>query len=241
LTLGFDPRRIGEKEHGREELAALAGLRLQDARPYFAAADERGFRDAYNRFVGAFPREAAAISRLRPDGVGPGELVAWFVFDDVCLGGRNSPVDLLVDGREFAEVKAGVYSRRAGALYDFKATRDGDPAVGLLLGDLARLNEAHRGAAGEDLPGWRSGGVPAVTLRSWGETGPALPEIVDRWREQAFTDYLEGKPMALLDARTMRMPFFGCLTREMLGLHRVARHQPLARVRLPTGVNNKCE
>ena len=44
--------------------------------------------------------------------LGPGEMLAWFIFDNITLGGKNSSVDLLVDGMPFAEMKAGTITKK---------------------------------------------------------------------------------------------------------------------------------
>ncbi len=296
MILSFNPQSTGVKERGRTELARAVGLPEHEAAPFYSVATPENFQQTYNAFVNAFPAPACAISRLRPDGVGPGEMVAWFVFGNLQLGGRRAGIDLLLDGRPFAEMKGGAYTRSSGTLDNFKITRDGDPAVQLLANDLLYLNETHRLITGQDLPNWSPGRVGLRTLRLWecvdlaalarqfrgsprarmyvpldtngdllsfdgsariahwdepdglrklkalalaghevpvDNTRSTLQKIINRWREQAFVDYLDGKTIALVNKDTLRMLFFGQLTRNMVGLYCVGRNQPWARVYLP--------
>lgn len=169
MSIGFNPQNPNVKSSGREELAAAVGLSLRSLKSYFKKATHSTFLSHYNRFVSAYPTEAKAISDLRPDGVGPGELVAWFVFDNIQLGGRNSAIDLIVDGKGFAEMKGGTADVGNHALVGFKITKDADPAVDLLRKDLEEFNNTYRRITGSDLAEWTPGKVKTSTLRGWSQ------------------------------------------------------------------------
>jgi hypothetical protein len=295
MILTFNPQAIEVKEQGRVEQAKIAGLPLEAAAKYFTVATHKNFQARYNAFVDAFPEEAKRLSDHRPDGVGPGEMVAWFVFDNLTLGGKNSSIDLLIDGKPFAEMKGGAYTISSNSLDNFKLSKDGDQAVIQLLADLELFNSTYRKITGYNLSQWTPGKVGLKVLRTWENIdlielakihrGPArermmlpidpngdvwsldaeqrvtnlgapdalrkiteivqsdrriavdsnvstLSKIIERWRKQVFADYLDGKKMALVNNKTMRMEFFGHLTEEMVGLYCVGRNQPWARVNL---------
>lgn len=135
---------------------------------YFKPATTTNFKDTFNGFVSAFGKEARAINDLKGDGVGPGELLAYFIFDNITVGGKNASIDLSIDGQAFAEVKGGDFSN--GTIKDFKLSSDDDPAVITLLKDLGKFNDKYAEITGDDLPGWETAGVVATTkLRAWRE------------------------------------------------------------------------
>lgn len=167
MSIGFNPQNSSVKKIGREELADAVSLPLRKLKPYFKSADPSSFLHDYNNFVFAYPTEAKAISDMRPDGVGPGELVAWFVFDNIQLGGKNSSIDLVIDDVGFAEMKGGSYDKANHALVDFKITKDSDLAVDVIRKDLDEFNTTYTKITGSPLTGWKPGNILTTTLRSW--------------------------------------------------------------------------
>lgn len=290
----FNPQFIEVKETGRIELANAAGLSLKAAAPYFTCATHKNFQTQFNHFVMAFPENAKHISDNRPEGVGPGEMIAWFVFNNVTLGGKNSSLDINVNGQPFAEMKGGYHTLKTNTLDGFKITKDGDPAVCQILHDLEKFNTTYRAIKGQNLTGWSEGAIGVESLGLWKSIdlkklaqqtkGPpkervyvpidpngdvlnldgkhithleaadalkkikeivraereipvdnkisTLEKIIGRWRDQVFIDYLEDKKIALVNTKNMRMMFFGHLTKDMLGLYRIQRNQPWARIYL---------
>lgn len=296
MSIGFNPQNANIKTIGRQELADCVGLSVRKLKPYFKKADPDTFLANYNKFVAAYPTEAKTISSMRPDGVGPGELVAWFVFDNIQLGGRNSSIDLVIDDKGFAEMKGGSYDATNHALVDFKITKDSDLAVDTIRKDFDEFNTTYTKITGSPLSGWKPGNLLTTTLRSWEKidllkeskryAGPirgsirltihangdvfqdgesvclgnwqddafqqqlrkfmlsdvqiavnkstsTLKKIVGRWRQQAYTDYLKGKRFALVNTQSLKMEYLGELSVDMIGLYRIARNQPQARIYLP--------
>lgn len=167
MSIGFNPQNPSVKKIGREELADSVNIPVSKFKPFFKKAEITTFKANYNAFVTKHPVEAKQISALRPDGVGPGELVSWFLFDNIQLGGKNSSIDLLVDGQDFAEMKGGSYDVKYHALKDFKITKDSDPAVDLLRCDLQEFNDTYKKITGVDLTGWEPGSIKTTTLQVW--------------------------------------------------------------------------
>lgn len=166
--INFDPSRIEAKCEGRRILADVAGIALEDAAVYFSLATHQNFQLSFNAFVKAFPEAAKKISDHRPDGVGPGEMLAWFIFDNLTLGGKNASMDLMVDGLPFAEVKGGKITQKSNTLDNFKLSKDGDEAVVTILNDLVRFNKTYKQIMGSDLPGWSGAASVKVTaLATW--------------------------------------------------------------------------
>jgi hypothetical protein len=297
MSIGFNPQNPNVKSAGREELANLVSIPLSEFEPFFKDAEPETFQANYNNFVDRFPKETKVMSDMRPDGVGPGELPVWFVFNNIQLGGKNSSIDLTIDGADFAEMKGGRYETAHHAIAGFKITKDSDPAVDLLRRDLDEFNLTYRKITGINLTGWEPGSIKTTTLADWDLidlkkeakrfAGPlrgkaqliydlngdiftedgtiitnctrkgygavlrkfmqadieiavnnnvsTLKRIIDRWRRMAFDNYLSGKRFALVNTKSLRMEHFGELSVDMIGLLRIGRNQPEARIYLPKG------
>lgn len=177
----FDPTRIEAKCEGRRILADVAGISLEDAAQYFTDATHKNFQSSFNAFTSAHPEAAMTISNHRPDGVGPGEMVAWFVFNNLTLGGRNAAMDLMVDGYPFAEAKAGRITKMNNTLNDFKIAKDNAPSVALALNDLVRFNNTYNSITGEDLPGWN--GISTITYT-----------VISQWKDFNLTELQKTAP-----------------------------------------------
>jgi hypothetical protein len=294
--VSFNPQFLEVKEQGRIEQARIAGLSLEAAAPYFSVATHKNFQKNFNAFVTAFPQEAKIISDDRPDGVGPGEMIAYFLFDNIHLGGKNSHTDLWMNGKEFVEVKGGDYTKKTNTLDNFKISKDGDPAVTQLMAEVKDFNETYKKITGKPLNKWNAGAAGVTTIEEWShldlkklaqqfkgvsrapipvfldpatqtiltETAETLislhdkqglkkvleftlaeheisvdnkastlKKIIDRWRKNAFENYLVGKNVALINTRSLQMMFFGHVTEEMIGLYCIHRNQPWARIYLP--------
>jgi hypothetical protein len=298
MSIGFNPQHPNVKAIGREELANIVSVPVSEFEHFFVKAEPETFQANYNRFVSEFPEQTKAISALRPDGVGPGELVAWFVFDDIQLGGKNSTIDLVINGMDFAEMKGGRYETAHHAVAGFKITKDSDPAVDLLRTDLAEFNSTYAKITGMNLTGWEPGNIRTTTLAAWESldltneakryAGPmragvpmvlmpngdfvlddgstlfsalrknfrsevikfthsdieiavnsdisTLNKIVRRWRHLAYNNYLKGKKFALVNTSSLKMEYFGEIAIDMIGLLRIGRNQPEARIYLPKGM-----
>lgn len=159
------------KVKGRAAIAKAVGITPQvmaSMKPYFKKATTENVKTAYNAFLKAFPKEAKAINALKPDGVGPGEFILYFVFDNIGIGGKNASIDIYIDGKEWAEAKAG--GRSGTTMNNFKLGRDSDKSVTQIMKDLEEFNDKYHEIHGEDLPGWRGANELTVnTLRSWAD------------------------------------------------------------------------
>ena len=289
MYLPFDPRNPEDKQACRHWLSRNAGILTskQFTDGYFKRASTANFRNVYNRFVSAYSAEAKIISNLRPDGIGPGEMVAWYVFDNITLGGRNSGIDLLMSGKPFAEMKAGRHNQTHNSVDDFKITKDGDPSVIQIMADLheyamvyeklhglklkvssisAKFLEANMA---KNISKVELTKVPLILDRNTLElTDPegneicnldnqdlynnvvrfaydyrppavdnsisTFKKIVTRWRKQAYQDALVVKKLALVNKDSLMMMYFGQLTEGNIGLYRIHRNQPWARIYLPS-------
>lgn len=149
------------------QAAGLDTQLLPKMEPYFTKASESNVQSAFNKFVNTFSSAAGAINSIKIDGIGPGELLMYFIFDNISVGGKNAPIDLYLDGKEWAEAKAGAPVGDS-TLTNFKITKDSAKAVTQIMKDLEAFNEAYSQITGEDLPDWRGASeLKADTLRGW--------------------------------------------------------------------------
>lgn len=247
--LDFCPSEIGAKGKGRAVQCRASGLSYEMAAKFFIEATPKNFQSHYNKFIQEHPAEAKIISNLRSNGVGPGEMVAWFLFDNITVGGANATCDLAIDNQDFAEFKGGKYSKPKHRLYDFKLSRDHNPSVKFLLsgleslnstGDLARIDKDGNVFCGSNLicsykdEDFRQKISEIIEQKQQtGATTEFRDKIVTEWKDMIFSEYLDGKTMAMIQANNLYMWHFGQLTKEMVGLYRLHRNQPWAFVDLP--------
>jgi len=241
----FCSQSIGAKEKGRLAQCEACDLSYKEAARFFTDATPNNFQSHFNSFVLAYPKAAKAMSDQRPTGLGPGETVAWFLYNNVTLGGKNDSCDVYVDGNPFAELKAGAYVKKTNSLYDFKLHRDQDPSVKFIVSAMEREKFAYR----VDYNGiaWTYDGVKLGLYNSEQVSRFITPDgknpvdrdsVVNIWKDLIFDEYVSGKTMGLLQAKTLRMRYLGHLTKDMVGFYRIHRNQPWARVYLPKAEDN---
>lgn len=244
--LDFCPQDLGAKETGRIAQCKAFDLSYKEAARFFADATPTNFQSHYNSFIETYPAQARLISDRRPTGVGPGEMIAWFLFDNVTLGGANASCDLLIDEQDFAEMKAGRYCKSQRSLDDFKLSRDQDPSVSYIVNAFSNTHSViiDQDGVSRDVDGnvlapydtpdfTRQVAEIIAEKRKKSVDSLYRSQIIDNWKHLIFQEYLDGKQMALIQTSDLRMRYFGQLTKDMVGLYRIHRNQPWARVFLP--------
>lgn len=174
---------------------------------YFTNATVENFQRIYNTFVSAYPYTASVVNAQRSEGIGSGELIAYFIFNNVTIGGKNAPCDAYTNGMPFAEFKSGRYSSASNSMYDFKLGKDSSLSSEQIVKEL--------------------GNVTASALNT------VDIKIVARWKERVHVEMLGTPAHAFIDTRDLRMRHFGPLTKDMVDLYRIHRLQPWVRVHLP--------
>ncbi len=151
------------KKAGRSTINRIAELSpavLKKMEPYIGkkATSPEQMMKVFNAFCEAFPKEAKIISTNRGQQVGPGEMVFYYIFDNIGVGG-NQNIDLFLNGKPFAEVKSGDVMTRRGAkcVEKYELSPGNHPAVRKILKAMKEFNSAYKDEHdGEDLPGWKS-------------------------------------------------------------------------------------
>lgn len=173
-TLNFDTTDISPaaKLRGRKQIAAAAEIddkTFGQLAAQFTKATATNIMPKYNKFLADYPVIAKSIDKIKPEGVGPGEFILYFLFDNVGIGGKNAPIDVYMDGKEWAEAKGGD-PIGTGTLTNFKITKDSSKAVTQIMKDLEDFNATYSEITGEDLPGWRGANeLTTNTLRGWAD------------------------------------------------------------------------
>lgn len=242
--LDFCPQHLRDKEYGRQSLLKVAGLSHDQVS---FTPDVTDFQARYNEFVRAFPAESKRISNARPDGIGPGEMVCFFLFDSITLGGRNAACDLRIDGVDFAEMKAGVFSRPTNSIYDFKLSRDQAPSAQFAAKYLNKKTEDPSVVISHDGFVWTIDGQPIVIEEERGfeeqvrlfmnskrenAVHRSRGQTIDVWKDMLFEEIGLEKTYAFIRTDTLEMLYFGFLRKEMVDHYRNHRNQPYARVYL---------
>ncbi|MBT9137643.1 MAG: hypothetical protein DDT31_00181 [Syntrophomonadaceae bacterium] len=173
VMLNFDTVDISSaaKYRGRQQIAAAAAIDQQTfsmVATQFTRATATNILQKYNTFLAEYPSVAKTIDKIKPDGIGPGEFILYFLFDNVGIGGKNAPIDVYLNGEEWAEAKGGDPIDGGNTLTNFKITKDSSKAVTQIMKDLEDFNVTYNEITGEDLPGWRGANeLTTNTLRSW--------------------------------------------------------------------------
>lgn len=83
--------------------------------------------NSINLFVESFPVESVKLLNHVVNGLGPGEVLLYFLCDNLTLSGFKSQIDTSINGVPFAEVKAVIPHGESGQLYfDFRFAGEAD-------------------------------------------------------------------------------------------------------------------
>lgn len=157
------------KKYARDQIAVHAAIppHIYDMMStMFCDGSDSGIMPVYNAFCERYLSWAKSISLLAPKGIGPGEMVIYFIFNNIGLGGGNAPIDLYMNGEEYAEVKS--VKLVGNKMTNFKIGSDSCPSVSSLMRYLSHFNDAYTEIVGTPLEGWRgSSELKVRTLQSW--------------------------------------------------------------------------
>lgn len=152
------------KKELREEV--LHHLHLSHLADQFPSRnfDDTGI-DYFNSCISKFKKELITIDSIRTYGIGPGELLFCFLFDNIGFDSSNS-VDLTLNGEPWVEMKFGSYSNNY--LTDFKITPDNAIENFELLTNISELNRNFFSITNEPLPDFNTlGEISGVKINNW--------------------------------------------------------------------------
>ena len=98
----------------------MLGLKDWEVEGFFFDPSTSNIKAKINFFVESFPAESKKLLNFSPAGLGPGEILLYFLCDDLVLSGFKSQIDASINGIPFAEVKAVRPSNKPDWYYDFR-------------------------------------------------------------------------------------------------------------------------
>lgn len=157
-------------------------------------------------------------------GIGKGEVLVYYVFDDVTLGGTSSSIDVHVSGIPYLEVKCA--KRRASHVWaDFRLGADEWMASHHLLERIVsiilKLDAKGKLTAPENF-----GNIPKSMLDRVKELAPkAWKAAEDEYYKRLFDGRCGHKRFLFFDIDTRLPIYYGKLNREQLSIERFSSGQ----------------
>ncbi len=113
---------LRNKAYIREQIIDAYKIENQDKIKSFFITDLKSYPDIsipINKFVEEFPIFVKQIFNLVFPGIGSGEVLLYFLCDEVCLSGFKSRIDIYVNEKPFCEVKT-LNKLKNGGYNDFR-------------------------------------------------------------------------------------------------------------------------
>jgi hypothetical protein len=128
--------------------------------------------DDYNDWINDYPNLTNALFNLTVSRTtGPGEILLYFIFDDIYLGGTQSSVDLITkNGKPIAEVKGVQNISKNGYINDFKFGTEANKANIHFFTNLMNFVKNYKKITGNFPPGYKEdqpGEISSSTLEKW--------------------------------------------------------------------------
>ena len=111
---------VENKAEIRRKIISALGLENWEVEGFFFDPSLPNIPAKINLFVESFPLESKKLLNLSITGFGPGEILLYFLCDNLALSGFKSQIDAHVDGKPLAEVKAVRPSNKPNWYYDFR-------------------------------------------------------------------------------------------------------------------------
>lgn len=157
-------------------------------------------------------------------GIGKGELLVYFLYDDVTLGASTSSIDVHCSGIPYVEVK--VARRKPNGVWaDFRLGTDEWTASHHLLGHVVeqviRLDAKSKLVAPEHL-----GNIPKSMLDELRRLSPKATRAAEEaYYERLFAGRIGSKRFLFFDSDTRLPIYYGKLKRAQLSLERFSSGQ----------------
>jgi hypothetical protein len=156
-------------------------------------------------------------------GIGRGELLVYFIYDNVTLGASTSSIDVHVSGIPYVEVKCA--RKRQDVWADFRLGTDEWTASHHLLGHVVsqviRLDSKAKLIAPENL-----GNIPKSMLDEMRRLSPkSMKAAEEAYYDKLFSGRIGSKRFLFFDSDTRLPIYYGKLSREQLFLERFSAGQ----------------
>lgn len=191
--------------------------------------EEHDLVASVTNFIASFPTFSKKLFNIHGQvdgfghGIGKGELLIYFIYDDVTLGASTSSIDVHVSGIPYVEIKCA--RKRQDAWTDFRLGTDEWTASHHLLGHIVkqiiRLDAKDKLIAPENL-----GNIPKSMLDEIRRLNPKSMKVVEEaYYERLFSGRVGSKRFFFFDSDTMLPIYYGKLAREQLALERFSAGQ----------------
>lgn len=210
--------------------------------------EDGGLVATVTNFIASYPAFSKRLFNIAGQvdgfghGIGRGELLVYFIYDNVTLGASTSSIDVHVSGIPYVEVKCA--RKRQDVWTDFRLGTDEWTASHHLLGHVVsqviRLDSKDKLIAPENL-----GNIPKSMLDEVRRLSPkSMKAAEEAYYERLFTGRTGSKRFLFFDSDTRLPIYYGKLSREQLSLERFSSGQakllfnPLADLQLspPSGI-----
>lgn len=184
---------------------------------------------AIMNFIAAFPAFSRKLFSIHGTvdelgcGIGRGEVLIYFIFDDVTLGGTTSSIDIHVSGIPYLEVKA--VNRQGKTWVDLRLGTDEFMASHQLLYQVVQLLLKHERKGNLTVPE-HFGNIPKSTLEKLRGLGAkAMKTAEENYFDRLFNGKVGLKRYIFFDIETMLPIYHGRLERMQLQLDRFSMGQ----------------
>lgn len=220
---------MNEKAKLRQYLLDRAG---HDSTPLAAVRAKLADGDLVanlTNFIAAFPKFTKSLFNIHGQvdgfghGIGKGELLVYFLYDDVTLGASTSSIDVHVSKIPYVEVKCA--RKRADVWTDFRLGADEWTASHHLLGHVVqqvlRLDSKDKLIAPENL-----GNIPKSMLDQVRKLTPkSMRAAEDAYFTRLFNGRIGNKRFLFFDSDTRLPIYYGKLQQQQLTLERFSAGQ----------------
>lgn len=111
---------VENKAEIRRKIISSIGLELWEVENFFFdPLKVNNVQGKINLFADSFPSESKTLLNWITSGLGPGEILLYFLCDTICLSGFKSQIDASINGKAYAEIKA-LMPANTNVYYDFR-------------------------------------------------------------------------------------------------------------------------
>lgn len=164
------------KDEVREKI--LTEIRSKDTDIFYVKSSKNLIRD-YNNWIEDYPKLADKLFNINISRtLGPGEVLLYFIFDDIYLAGGSSSIDLVnKSGKPIAEVKAVDKPTKSGKINDFKFGTQANKANVNFFSNIVEFVNSYKLLTGNYPDGYRPD-----------QPGEITPKMLENWKSIDLTD-----------------------------------------------------
>lgn len=164
---------IGKKEATRLQLSKLHRINYDTVKSDFIKASHSlsSVASKIRSFIKKHPETSKKLFNIKSEHLGRGEVLCYFIFDNITLGGGKMDIDLLLNGEGIAEVKE--VSPKGDGYGDIRIETASRLADVELIKDIDYFSKKYEEITGKKLEaisqpsGWKVTDIGGQTLKLW--------------------------------------------------------------------------